>query len=289
MQFLQRRFLFQLPFIAEEIMKTFVKKNVLITGGSSGIGFALAKQLVAAGANVWILARRENLLDEALAQLQQNLVSKDQKIGKIKADVSNFSDLRLKLDAVFNEKNIPDLLINSAGVVHPGEFLELSPEDYTADISIDYLGTVYTTKIIAPLMVKNRSGHIVNVCSLAGLVSIYGYSAYSPAKYAVKSFSSILRTELAPYNILVSVVYPGDTDTPQLEYDNAHKPAITRELSETMGLMSAAQAAKGIIKGIQKGKHTIMPSLLTKILKPFASPLELIMRQMAISKVKKSR
>jgi hypothetical protein len=71
-----------------------------------------------------------------------------------------------------------------------------------------------------------------------------------------------------------------------LEYDNAHKPAITRELSETMGLMSAAQAAKGIIKGIQKGKHTIMPSLLTKILKPFASPLESIMRQMAISKVK---
>jgi 3-dehydrosphinganine reductase len=104
---------------------------VLITGGSSGIGFALAEQLVAAGANVWILARRENLLDEALAQLQQNLVSKDQKIGKVKADVSNFSDLRLKLDAVFNEKNIPDLLINSAGVVHPGEFLELSPEDYT--------------------------------------------------------------------------------------------------------------------------------------------------------------
>jgi len=269
-------------------MKTFLNKKVLITGGSSGIGFALAERLVTAGAHVWILARRENLLDEALLKLEQKKINPDQKLGEIQADVSKYPELKTKLEIVFNDRNIPDLLINSAGVVHPGEFLQLSADDFSTDISIDYLGTVYTTKLIAPLMVKNRSGHIVNICSLAGLISIYGYSAYSPAKFAVKSFSSILRTELAPYNIHVSVAYPGDTDTPQLEYDNAHKPAITRELSAAGGFFTASQTAAGIIKGIQKEKFTILPSFSTSLLKPFATPIEAMMHHIAIKKAKKS-
>lgn len=269
-------------------MKTFTSKNVLITGGSSGIGFALAEQLVAAGANVWILARREELLDKSVKLLEKHKVADDQIIGKIKADVSNFPELKTAIEKVFSDKVSPDLLINSAGVVHPGEFLKMEPQDFASDINIDYLGTVYTTKLIAPFMVAKRSGHIVNISSLAGLVSVYGYSAYSPAKYAVTSFSSILKTELDPFNVLVSIVYPGDTNTPQLEYDNAHKPAITREISETWGLVSSSHTAAGILKGVKKDKFIIMPSLLTKILKPFASIIESIMRRIAISKVKKN-
>ncbi len=270
-------------------MKTFENKNVLITGGSSGIGFALAKKLVAAGANVWILARREKLLDEAIAQLQTKRISDDQKIGKIKADVSKFPDLKLALDKVFSDQYSPDLLINSAGVVHPGEFLEMKPEDFALDIAIDYLGTVYTTKIIAPLMVKNRSGHIVNISSLAGLVPIYGYSAYSPAKSAINIFSSILKTELTPYHINVSVVYPSDTDTPQLEFDNAHKPAITKEISKGGGLLTADQVADTILKGILKKKFSIVPSLLAKILKPLASIVGKVFHIFAISETKKGK
>jgi len=269
-------------------MKTFSKKNALITGGSSGIGFALAEQLVEAGANVWILARRDELLDKSVKLLEEKKVADDQIIGKIKADVSNYAELKKAVEKVFSDKNSPDLLINSAGVVHPGEFLKMGPEDYDLDISIDYLGTVYTTKLIAPFMVKKQSGHIVNISSLAGLVSIYGYSAYSPAKYAVNSFSSVLRTELSPYNIKISVAYPGDTDTPQLEYDNAHKPAITKELSETAGLASASQTAAGILRGVKKNKYIIMPSLLMKVIKPFASIVESVMRRIAVLKVKKS-
>jgi len=270
-------------------MKTFIKKNVLITGGSSGIGFALAERLVSAGANVWILARREKLLDDAVAQLQMKKVSSDQIIGKIKADVSNFSDLKSAITKVFSEKNSPDLLINSAGVVHPGEFLEVDPDSFASDISVDYLGTVYATKIIAPYMVKNKSGYIVNISSLAGVVPIYGYSAYTPAKYAVSAFSSILKTELTSYNIHVSVVYPPDTDTPQLEFDNAHKPIITKEITKGGGLLSASQVADTILKGIQKEKFTIIPGFEGKILKAFSPIVSKILHSSAVSKVKKGK
>lgn len=267
-------------------MKEFNNKNVLITGGSSGIGLALAEKLVAGGANVWILARREKLLDEAVAQLEKVKVSKTQKIGKIKADVANFSDLKSAIEMVFTDKFAPDLLINSAGLVHPGEFLEIEADAFAADINVDYLGTVYTTKVIAPFMVKNKSGYIVNISSLAGVVPIYGYSAYAPAKYAVRAFSEILKTELAPYNIHVSVVYPPDTDTPQLEFDNAHKPNVTKEITQGGGLLSAPAVADCIIQGIRKNKFTIIPGFEGKLLKAFSPIVGKVLHIFALNKVK---
>lgn len=267
-------------------MKEFKNKNVLITGGSSGIGLALAEKLVAEGANVWILARREKLLDEAVAQLEKGKASPTQKIGKIQADVSNFSELKAAIEKVFTDKLAPDLLINCAGLVHPGEFLEIEPDDFASDINVDYLGTVYTTKVMAPLMVKNKSGHIVNISSLAGVVPIYGYSAYAPAKYAVRAFSEILKTELTPYNIHVSVVYPPDTDTPQLEYDNAHKPNVTKEITQGGGLLSASAVADCIIKGIKKDKFAIVPGLEGKLLKAFSPIAGKVLHIFALNKVK---
>jgi len=270
-------------------MKTFFKKNVLITGGSSGIGFALAEQLVEAGANVWILARREELLDKSAKLLEEKRVADDQIIGKIKADVSNFPELKTAIEKVFSDKTSPDLLINSAGVVHPGEFLKMDPQDFASDISIDYLGTVYATKIIAPFMVAKRSGHIVNISSLAGLVPVYGYSGYSAAKSAINIFSSILMTELTPYNVHVSVVYPSDTDTPQLEFDNAHKPDITKEISKGGGLQTAPYVASVILKGIRKEKFSIVPAFIAKILKPFAPIVGKVFHIFAVSALKKQQ
>ncbi len=171
-------------------MKNYKDKNVLITGGSSGIGFALAEQMVLAKANVWILARREEVLKESLAQLEIQKISENQKIGMIVADVSNFSTLKPQLDRVFSEKMFPEILFNCAGVVHPGEFLEMDIEDYLSDISIDYMGTVNTTKIIAPLMVKNRRGHIINISSLAGLVLNLWIFCLFPCKSSRKKFYS---------------------------------------------------------------------------------------------------
>lgn len=268
-------------------MKNYRDKNILITGGSSGIGLALAELLVSEGANVWILARREDNLKKALVLLQAGKISEDQTIGTIQADVSDYSALKIKIEEVFSANNPPQVLVNCAGVIHPGEFLELDSQDFFDDISIDYLGTVNSCKVVAPMMAENRDGHIVNISSLAGLVSMYGYSTYSPAKAAVKSFSAALRTELHKYDIAISIVYPADTETPQLEYDNAHKPAITKEITEVGGYYSATQTAQGILKGMKQGKYEIMPSLWTKMLKPFAQLVEKVIHLITLSIIKK--
>lgn len=189
-------------------------KNVLISGGSSGIGFALARQFLRRGANICLLARRQNLLKQAQQDLSKEKIKDTQKISIISADVSDYSNLEKSLK---DFKGNFDILINSAGIAYPGEFAELSPKVFADVMNINYLGTVYLSKLILPGMIAQSSGHIVNISSLAALIGIYGYTAYAPSKYAVRGFSRCLRSEVKAYGIDVSVVFPPDTDTPQLE------------------------------------------------------------------------
>ncbi len=115
-------------------------------------------------------------------------------------------------------------------------------------------------KRIAPEMVKRRSGHIVNVSSVAGFVGVVGYGAYGASKYAIAGFSDVLRIELKPYQVKVSVVYPPDTSTPGYEEDQALLPEITRQLSaDNNKVMPAREVAANIIKNIKKDRYVITP------------------------------
>lgn len=253
----------------EQVMSSFAGSTILITGGSSGIGFALAELLVKRDANVWLLARRQEKLDEAVVQLSKIKKNNEQVILPIQADVSDYKQLSTTLNNVISEYSAPDILINSAGIAYPGEFLNMDPDVFASVININYLGTVYTSKVIAPFMVERGSGYIVNISSLAGVVPIYGYSAYGPSKYAVNAFSEILRTELSPYNIHVAVVYPPDTDTPQLAFENTIKPDITKKITAGGGLLSATQVARVILKGIRMNSEQIAPGFEGKVMRIF--------------------
>ncbi len=238
-------------------------KNVLISGGSSGIGFSLAKEFTHAGANVSLLARREELLVKAKAELETIKASPGQKFSYFSADVGNYENLQqtLKEDAAQF-----DFLINCAGIAYPGEFTEMKPEIFAEVMQINYLGTVYLTKLVVPGMVARRSGYVVNISSLAALIGIYGYTAYAPSKYAIRGFSRCLRSELKAYGIEVSVVLPPDTDTPQLAFEHSIIPDITRKINETGGVMSADKVAQVIMNGIRRKKFTIVPGTEGKLL-----------------------
>ena len=270
-------------------MKNFDNKTVLITGGSSGIGLALSKQFASKGANVCILARRKSILEDAQKEIRKCCKSSSQNIVAISADVSNYDELKTALSKYIKENGGPDILINSAGITYPGTFLDLNPKIFADNININYLGTVYSTKLIAPEMVKRGYGHIINISSLAAIVGIYGYSAYAPSKYAVRGFSRVLRAELKPFGVSVSIVYPPDTDTPQLAFEDKLKPEITRAITHGGGLLSADKVASIIIKGIQQDRFSIIPGLEGKLLVLFAPIIGRVLYHYAVNKAKNAK
>ena len=101
---------------------------------------------------------------------------------------------------------------------------------------------------------------------MAGFIGTYGYSGYGASKYAVRGFSDVLRAELKPRGVRVSVVYPPDTLTPQLEFEKDLKPAITKELADTAGVMTAEKVASIILRDMQRGRYTILPGISKLVL-----------------------
>lgn len=257
----------------------FHEKNIIISGGSSGIGLALAKQLVQKGANLTLLARRKDLLEEAVRLLEQEKASFAQRVEHIAADVSDFHQLKRAIDK--NNQSF-DILINSAGVAYPGLFLDMDSEIFKNVMEINYLGTVNLTKLVAPGMVSQKSGHIVNISSIGALLGIYGYTAYAPSKFAVRGFSHCLRAELEPFGISVSVVYPPDTDTPQLAFERSRIPKITKKINDGGGLLTPEEVAKTIISGVEKKRFVIIPGVQGKIIYRFAPIIDAVMYRYAV-------
>lgn len=248
-------------------MKTetyFKDKTVLITGGSSGIGFAFANALAKFGAIPSLLARDEQKLEQAKAKILISCPTAT--VHTIKADVTKADQLSTILAEHCDKYGTPDVLINSAGVARPGYVEELPLDVFKWTMDIDYHGTVNMIKLLLPGMLERGSGHIINVSSIAGVIGVFGYTAYSGAKFAVKGFSDCLRTELKPKGIKVSVLYPPDTDTPQLAWENQYKPPETRTISGTAKPISPDLLAEKALRDVAKGKVSLLPNFESKLM-----------------------
>jgi 3-dehydrosphinganine reductase len=160
---------------------------------------------------------------------------------------------------------VPDVLINSAGITHPGYVHELSLEKFMELMQVNYFGTVYMTKAILPGMMARGSGHIINISSMAGYVGVFGYSAYGASKYAVTGFTEVLRAEMKSHGIRVSVVFPPDTDTPQLAYEEPFKPAETRAISGNAKALTAEHVARSMLAQAGRGAFRIYPGFDSRL------------------------
>lgn len=225
-------------------------KKVLITGGSSGIGLSTAELLSKQGAEVLITARTKEKLQRA-KEKAPGIVS------VYETDVSELDEVLELARKVKEDHGKIDVLINSAGIVHPGRLKDLTYEQIESIIDVDLKGTVNTTKAIMPLI--GSPGYIVNISSAAGFIGIYGYTAYCAAKFGVWGFSQSLRMELEPEGIGVSVVFPPDTDTPQLEFENRTKPEQLKKISGTIRPIHPDVVASSILKAIKKGEFMVFP------------------------------
>jgi 3-dehydrosphinganine reductase len=244
----------------------FGDRLALITGGSSGIGLAVAEIMVKEGANVLLMARHEDLLKKAEATLDAKKVDSGQRIVTFSVDVREQAAVEKAISQIEVQFGTPDYLVNSAGVAYSGYFQELDLDIFRWMIEVNYLGTVNVTHAVVPGMIKRRSGHIVNISSIVGFLGVFGYTAYGASKYAVRGLSDILHAEMKPLGVRVSIVFPPDTQTPQLEFDNKLKPAETKVLTDGGTILSPEEVAQSIINGILKNKYVILPGLEGKLL-----------------------
>ncbi len=243
----------------------FRNKHVVVTGGSSGIGKAIAKLVAQRGANVAIIARRQTLLDATIEELEAARTDHAQVFRAFSADLSDLKQAQAAINAITADGRIPDVLVNAAGFAHPGYFEELPIEIFRRTMEVDFFGTLYPCKLVAPLMVERGSGHIVNISSVAGFLGVFGYTAYGAAKFAIRGFSDALRAELKPHGVRVSIVFPPDTDTPQYHYENQFKPLETKRIASSAKLMQAEQVAQAVIEGIEKNRYIITPGFESTI------------------------
>lgn len=234
-------------------------QHAIVTGGSSGIGKETARLLVRRGASVTLLARRADVLDAARAELVPDCASPSQWVLAVPVDVADRDAVTSAIAHAERAIGPCDLTITSAGIVHPGYFAEVPIDVFEETMRVNYLGTLYAVRAVLPGMRARGRGHVVLVSSGAGIVGIFGYAAYSPSKFALRGLAEVLRAELAQEAVLVSIVNPPDTDTPQLAAENLIKPAEARAIAAGTKTWRAEDVARCILGGVDRNQFAITP------------------------------
>lgn len=243
----------------------FDKRVALVTGGSSGIGLETARLLAERGTYVWLLARHRDRLESALACVKDACRSQEQQCGIVIADVADANEVTTAIAEVTDKCGAPDIVINSAGAVYPAAFQDADMSTLRWLMEVNYLGTVNVVHTCLPSMLARRSGYIVNISSVYGFMGGHGYSAYCASKFAVRGFTDALRAELKPLGIGVSLVFPQNTNTPQLVAEEKLKPAIAKALDNTPAISPQA-VAKEIVRGMNRGQYVILAGAEAKLL-----------------------
>jgi len=264
----------------------FFGKKALITGGSSGIGLALARQLTARGASVWLAARDAAKLESACKELKAAAVDPSQSVGSSQADVSVEAQARIAVEQASRALGGLDLVFNSAGVTYPGYFQDLPADIFHQMMDINYFGTLNVCRAAVPEMIRRRKGQLVNISSLVGIIATYGYSAYAASKWAVRGLTDILRSELKQYGVRVHIAFPPDTDTPQLAFEEPIKPFETKVIASANKVYPADTVARDILRGVERNRYIILTGLDSTFfywLSNLAGPLQYTVMDMIVA------
>lgn len=184
-------------------------KVVLITGASKGIGRAMSLLFAEKGAIVYAVARSEDLL----TGLARSAEGGEGTITPAPCDVTQGEEVQALVAKIMEEHGRIDILINNAGIGRFGPIHELKEEDWDAMMNVNLKGTFLCTKYIIPHLISRKSGHIINISSVAGTVTFKGGGGYCTSKFGLMAFTDILTQELKPHNIKVSVICPGSVQT----------------------------------------------------------------------------
>lgn len=245
---------------------TQIKNRIIyITGGSSGIGLAVARHVAASGAHVGLFARDPDKLAKAAEIVHNSGARTEQIVFTCSMDITDLEDVTEKCAKALAEFGPPDILITSAGIPIAGRFENTDANRFDAVLKTNLYGTRHVIAALLPAMKARGSGHIVPVSSSAGLYGVYGYSAYGATKFALVGLAECLRSELLNHNIRVSVFCPPEVDTPLLKAEKNDLPPVTRMMKNLAGTLSADYAAAYLVKGIIKNRFMIIPGFRAKV------------------------
>ena len=237
---------------------SFSGRHALITGGSGGIGVALARALVDAGCGVTLVARGEEPLEQAAAGLRERGAGLD--VRTLALDVADEQRVSATVPNELGDRPV-DILINCAGIANPAEFVNAEPSDLRGHMDVNYFGAVWMIRAALPHFLQRGTGRIVNMASTASLIGVYGYGAYCPSKFALYGLSEVLRAEMAPRGIHVTVVLPGSTRTAMLEHELEIAPEETKRIITSAGVLEPEQVAAATLRAVASGRFEVIPGL----------------------------
>lgn len=247
-------------------MKSFDGKMVYLTGGSSGIGLELGKILAAEGADLLLIARNEQKLEEARLAMERLRRGGSQKIGVMSVDVADRTDVELKMKTALATYGAPDVLICSAGInKYADHFENITPDMFDEVMKTNLYGPRTMIHTLLPAM-KPKKGHVVVLSSAAGLFGMFGYTAYGTSKAALLGLCDSLRYELKPLGMKLTVVCPPEVDTPMNIDEAKTLPAEGRAVKSLGGFLTPEYTAKVIVKAVAKGQYLFIPGASTRFL-----------------------
>lgn len=246
-----------------------------LTGAGSGIGLGVAQALIAKGSSVAIFDLQVS--EPVLVGLQKACTALDQSVCFYPADVTDPTQMEIAMSQAHTQQGPADLAFNCAGLMRNAVFTELSFETFQRVINVNLMGSrnfaTSALRHIAP------HGHLVFMASLAGIVGSYTQSAYAASKFGVVGLAEVLRAEQKLCGIDVSVVCPGEIQTPLLDFERQHGSPVTRSLNRAAGVLTVDQAVKGILRGIQRRQFMITPGLRAKLIRAMARKLSSLQRR----------
>jgi 3-dehydrosphinganine reductase len=224
-----------------------------------GIGKETAKEIVLLGGSVCVIARHMEPLEDAAREMQALVREDSQFVEVIACDATDMEGLEPPLTEFVDRHGVPDYLINVVGYAYPRYVQDLSLPDYRNAMEVNYYGQLVPTLLLLPHFISVRKGHIANVSSVMGFTGIMGYATYAPTKFALVGLTEVLRNELKPYGIRLSILFPPDTDTPGFEIENRTKPEETALMSKNVKLMTAEDVGEAFVEGLLKNRYLILP------------------------------
>ena len=232
----------------------FNSKTILITGATGGLGKEMVKAFTLEGAKLIL----SDLNNESLISMKSTYGNSI--LGTIEADLTKEDGCKTLVETTLSRYGVPDILINNAGIASLGKFCDTPEEKWESLISLNILAPMRITYPILKKMKDRKSGYIVNISSVAGLIAVPGLASYSTSKFAIKAFGEALYHEYKENGIYVSNLYPFFTDTPILQseqYGFKDKKVIPEFL-----LSTPKNVIKDLLNGMKKNELHIYPGMV---------------------------